>query len=63
MGYIVPQIHRVIQCGYEYVQFCYDAVEMAAKYSAPLKELALATRDSVSKKKKKNIVGVIIEVC
>jgi len=37
-------------------------VEMAAKYSAPLKELALATRDSVSKKKKKNIVGVIIEV-
>ena len=38
-------------------------VEMAAKYSAPLKELALATRDSVSKKKKKNIVGVIIEVC
>ena len=38
-------------------------VEMAAKYSAPLKALALATRDSVSKKKKKNIVGVIIEVC
>ena len=38
-------------------------VEMAAKYSAPLQALALATRDSVSKKKKKNIVGIIIQVC
>jgi hypothetical protein len=37
-------------------------IRLPAQYSVPLEELALATGESVSKKKKKNIVQIIIQV-